>query len=257
MTGKTRTTFDGFAIFALSFAFLGTLAAEQEKKVVGGVNYRIVRAPAEGVRIVWKDDAGKQMRTFPEVFDYLKGKSETPAVLMNGGIFEPGGIPSGLLVQDSRVLHPVNRRDGKGNFYLKPNGVFLIGADGAMVVATAEYPPKGVAVKFAVQSGPLLLRHGKVHPKFNPKSKWRLHRNGVGVTSKGEVVFAITDFKSPKFPTLYEFAMFFKDLGCDDALFLDGDLSQMRSGADAAKWSNRFGAVIAVVGEMQPVEPKK
>jgi hypothetical protein len=38
----------------------------------------------------------------------------------------------------------------------------------------------------------------------------------------------------------------FRSLGCEDALFLDGDISQMRSGEDVTKPSNNFGSIIAV-----------
>ncbi|MGJ8644768.1 MAG: phosphodiester glycosidase family protein [Luteolibacter sp.] len=128
-----------------------------------------------------------------------------------------------------------------------PNGIFLIGSQGAAVIRTDEYPLEGVEVKYAVQSGPLLLREGKVHPAFNAGSSSRLHRNGVGVAKNGEVVMAMSDFHSRKFPNLHEFAELFRSLGCEDALFLDGDLSQMRSGVEMRKQSNSFGSVFAVV----------
>jgi uncharacterized protein YigE (DUF2233 family) len=178
---------------------------------------------------------------------HLAGNGLRAEVLMNGGIFEPGGVPSGFLVQDGRELNPVNRNRGEGNFFLQPNGVFLIGDRGAAVIRTDEYPPEGVVVRQAVQSGPLLLRRGAIHPAFNPGSASRLHRNGVGVSAAGEVVFAMSDFHSPKFPNLHEFARLFQILACDDALFLDGDLSQMRWGAELAKESNLFGSIIAVI----------
>ena len=57
----------------------------------------------------------------------------------------------------------------------------------------------------------------------------------------------MTDFNSPKFPNLYEFANLFQSLGCEDALFLDGDLSQMKSGSEITKASNHFGSIIAVL----------
>jgi len=41
--------------------------------------------------------------------------------------------------------------------------------------------------------------------------------------------------------------MLLRALGCEDALFLDGDLSQMKSGKDIDKPSNLFGSMIAVV----------
>jgi uncharacterized protein YigE (DUF2233 family) len=244
-------------IFALTLLY--PAAAAPEKRIVDGVTYQILRAPADSVRIVWKDSEGRQLRTFPEAVRHLERNGATVDTLMNGGIFEPGGVPSGLLIQDGKQLTGVNRNEGEGNFFLKPNGIFLVGSRGAAVIRTDEYPLKDVEVRQAVQSGPLLLRHGKVHPAFNASSSSRLHRNGVGVSKDGIVVFAMTDFHSPKFPNLHEFAQLFQTLGCEDALFLDGDLSQMRSGADLAKPSNRFGSMIAVIKtaavEVAPKQP--
>jgi len=234
-------------LITITLAFLGMANASPEKKVVDGVTYHILSVPATSVRILWKNSDGKQMRTFPEVALHLERNGLTVDTLMNGGIFEPGGVPSGLLIQDGRQLRPVNTNEGEGNFFLKPNGIFLIGSKGAAVISTDEYPIKGVEVREAVQSGPLLLRRGRIHPAFNANSSSRLHRNGVGVSKNGMVFFAMTDFNSPKFPNLHEFARLFRSLGCEDALFLDGDLSQMRSGKDITKPSNNFGSIIAVI----------
>ncbi len=236
------------------------VAAEEpiqpEKKVIDGVEYHLMTVDPQRIRIVWKGDDGKALRTFPEAAKYFESKGTPAQVLCNGGIFEPGGIPSGLMVQDGKQLKPINRKDGEGNFFLKPNGVFLVGLHGAMVIDAKHYPPQGVPVRDAVQSGPILLSGGKIHPKFNPKSKWRLIRNGVGVNREGKVVLAKTDFHSEKLPTLWEFAKLFQTLECDNALFLDGDLSQMRSGEDLKKRSNRFGSIIAVLPAAEKTEKK-
>ena len=234
------------ALLFLALCFFGRAIGAPVEKIVDGVTYHVLRAPAGSVRIISTDEAGNQLRTFPAVARYLANKGIAVETLMNGGIFEPGGVPSGLLVQDGKEVRPVNRNEGTGNFFLKPNGIFLIGSKGAAVIRTEEYPLKDVGIQYAVQSGPLLLREGKTHPQFNANSTSRLHRNGVGVSKDGQVVFAMTDFDSPKFPNLYEFAQVFRALGCEDALFLDGDLSQMRSGADMMKPSNNFGSVIAI-----------
>ncbi len=234
------------------FLFLigvGPSLAEPQKKVVDGVTYHIVETEAEAVKIVWKDEKGKQLSSFPEVAKFLSGQGLEVKMLMNGGIFEPGRIPSGLLIQDGKELTPVNRKKGKGNFFLQPNGIFMIGPKGAKVVATSEYPLKGFQVDQAVQSGPLLLRKGKTHPVFRKESKSRLHRNGVGVRKDGKIILAMSDFESDKFPNLFEFADLFRKLGCDDALFLDGDISDMVSGKEILKPSNNYGSIIAVVSK--------
>lgn len=221
--------------------------AAPEKKIIEGVTYHILQVSPDRIRLLWKGHDGQPLRNFPATSKFLKGEGLAAETLMNGGIFEPGGIPSGLLVQDGKETHPVNRNKGEGNFFLRPNGIFLISDKGAAVIRTDEYPLKNVVVKQAVQSGPLLLRGGKVHPAFNAKSESKLHRNGVGVTKTGEVIFVMTDFNSEKFVNLHQFAQLFKSLGCDDALFLDGDISQMRSGADMEKQSNDFASIFAVV----------
>lgn len=229
-----------------------------EERIIGGVTYQILQISPDRIRLLWKGDDGQPLRTFPAASKFLKGKGIEVETLMNGGIFEPGGIPSGLLVQDGKETSPVNRKKGEGNFFLQPNGIFLISDGGAAVIRTDEYPLKDVVVKQAVQSGPLLLRRGKIHSAFNAESESKLHRNGVGVTKDGEVVLIMTDFHSEKFVNLYQFAQLFKSLDCDDALFLDGDLSQMRSGADMEKQSNSFGSIFAVVksAEEPTAEPE-
>ena len=239
----------------IAFLCLGIVCACGAETVTrDGVSYFIWRAKPETVRVVWKDADGKQLGDLPAAKAFLEGKGEKPLMLMNGGIFEPGGIPSGILVQEGKELHAVNRRDGNGNFFLKPNGIFLISNKGARVMETSKFPPDGETVEYAVQSGPLLLENGKVHPAFNKGSESRLLRNGVGVTADGTVVFAISDSKGERWPNLYGFADLFLSLGCKDALFLDGDISQMRSGKDLGKASNRFGSVIAVVEEVKSAE---
>jgi uncharacterized protein YigE (DUF2233 family) len=234
----------------ISLTFLAAAlcsAAAPETVLKDGVRYFVWKAKAEDVRIVWKDGAGKQLRDFPAAKAYLEGKGEKPLMLMNGGIFEPGGVPSGVMVQEGIAHLPLNRKDGNGNFFLKPNGVFLISDKGARVMEAGKYPPPGEKILYAVQSGPLLLENGKTHPAFNAGSKSRLLRNGVGVTKDGAVVFAIADGKSAKWPNLFGFADLFRSLGCENALFLDGDISQMRFGENLAEQGNQFGSVIGVV----------
>jgi uncharacterized protein YigE (DUF2233 family) len=228
--------------------FAAPVLANPETVTRDGVRYFVWKAKAENVRVVWKDDAGKQLPDVPAARAYVDGKGEKTLMLMNGGIFEPGGIPSGLLVQNGKELRPVNRRDGVGNFFLKPNGIFLISDKGARVIETGKWPPGGGGkISYAVQSGPLLLENGRIHPAFNKGSESRSLRNGVGVAGDGMVIFAISDYKGEKWPNLYGFADLFLSLGCKDALFLDGDISRMIYGDVLKKPTGGFGSVIVVV----------
>jgi len=172
--------------------------------------------------------------------------------MMNAGIFEEGGIPAGLVAIEGKCLRPLNTADGNGNFFLKPNGVFYVESGLARVVSTPEYAARKPSPRIAIQSGPLLLQNGRIHPAFRPASLHRLHRNGVGIKKDGSVLFVITEFGQSRFPNLYEFADFFRSQGCADALFLDGDLSQMIVNPKTSILpGNHFGAIFAVT------EPKK
>ncbi len=245
---------------SLSLLFLSTFQLAADTAAVPivepierrGVSYQLVRATPAQVRVLWKGDDDKQLYSFRAAAADLRAAGERPAVLMNGGIFEPLHIPSGLLVQGGKTLRPLNPREGKGNFFLKPNGVFWIAGVKAGVTDAAKFDLAMPGLREAVQSGPLLLEAGKAHPAFNRGSKSRLHRNGVGVTADGQIVFAITVFRQTEFPNLWEFADLFRSLGCTDALFLDGDLSQLRAGKDIERRSNRFASIIAVLEEPEP-----
>jgi uncharacterized protein YigE (DUF2233 family) len=134
----------------------------------------------------------------------------------------------GLLVQEGREVSPLNLSTDAGNFFLKPNGVFLVSRTGRpRVVESSEYPALSKGVRLATQSGPLLLRRGRVHPAFIPDSDSRKIRNGVGVSGH-TAIFVISE--QPV--NFYEFALYFRDvLRCRDALYLDGTVSALHSPA--------------------------
>lgn len=227
---------------------MGSAGAEvrEEKVVHAGAEFRVVKLQPQQVSLVWRDAAGEPYRTFNQVQSRL-GKAGTKVkFLMNAGIFEPGGIPSGLHVEEGKELRPLNVARGEGNFFLQPNGVFLITAGekpAASVRPSAHFRREGIRI--GIQSGPLLLIDGKRHPAFKEGSANKLHRNGVGVDDQGRVVFAIT--APGQMVNLWDFAGLFARLGCRDALFLDGDISAMAVNPTQSVESNSFGAMFVVV----------
>lgn len=52
------------------------------------------------------------------------------------------------------------------NFYKKPNGVFSIGDAGASVLPTDEFVKRRQSVRFATQSGPMLVIGNRLNPIF-------------------------------------------------------------------------------------------
>ncbi|WP_367873744.1 phosphodiester glycosidase family protein [Luteolibacter sp. Populi] len=245
------------AALLLCLALTGLLPAEVKEEAVthGGASFRVVKLSPAQVRLVWKDAAGQPYRTFDKVQTTFAKQGKSVKFLMNAGIFEPGGIPSGLHIEDGKELHPLNTAAGKGNFFLQPNGVFLIrepaGAQAtprASIHETASFAAAEKPVpppRYAIQSGPLLLLDGKRHPAFQDGSANKKHRNGVGVDADGKLVFAMTG--KGQVVNFWDFAGLFLKLGCKDALFLDGDISQMSLNPADKVESNQFGAMFVVV----------
>ncbi|MBN9071827.1 MAG: phosphodiester glycosidase family protein [Rhizobiales bacterium] len=147
---------------------------------------------------------------------------------MNGGMYHEDMSPVGLYVEDGKELAPLNTADGEGNFFLKPNGVFFIDAQGrAGVRETGAFAAARPDLKAATQSGPMLVIDGKIHPRFEPDGTSRYIRNGVGVDSSGTAIFAIS--RAPV--SLGSFARLFRDaLSCPNALFFDGAISALHDG---------------------------
>jgi len=143
---------------------------------------------------------------------------------MNAGMFDEDGNAIGLLVEQGKELHRINRRAGGGNFGMLPNGVFLVKNDGsAEVVETGDFEPSD-DVMFASQSGPMLVIDGKLHPAFEPNGQSRHIRNGVGIAPDGTAMFVISEE-----PVSFgRFARLFRDgLKARNALYFDGAVSSL------------------------------
>jgi uncharacterized protein YigE (DUF2233 family) len=240
-----------FLLAMISESIAGELTNVQHH----GVTYEVYRCKPSEVRLFWKDAHGAPYQQFSRLQESLSRSGQRLVFAMNAGIFKldrSGYSPCGLHVEDGRTLSPLNRETGHGNFYLKPNGVFFVAGDKAGVMETEEFAAAHISPQIAVQSGPLLLRHGRMHPAFLPGSTSRLHRNGVGIAANGDVLFAMTEFRPEAGVNLHGFAEFFRSLGCGDALFLDGDISAMWTPKDGlAPAGNHFAAILGII-EAEP-----
>jgi len=144
---------------------------------------------------------------------------------MNGGMFEKDFNPVGLFVTDGKTYKPLKTSGGTGNFYdLKPNSVFMIDSNNNPQVVTSEnFAAEKYKAEIATQSGPMLVIDRTLNNNFKEASLNINIRNGVGITGKHSVVFVISVNKVD----FYEMAQLFRDkLNCDNALYLDGFVSQ-------------------------------
>lgn len=197
----------------------------------------------QNIELFWKDENGKRFGSIENLKLWTEKKKLKLDFAMNAGMYKPDHSPQGLYIEKQKILSPLDISNAEGNFYLKPNGVFFITTNKTAVICTTEMFKNNKEIKFATQSGPMLVIDGKIHPDFKEGSKNVNIRNGVGILSDGNVVFVL----SKKEVNFYDFASYFKSLGCKNALYLDGFVS--RAYLPQQNWiqtDGDFGALFAV-----------
>jgi uncharacterized protein YigE (DUF2233 family) len=171
------------------------------------------------VRLYWKQSDGTPYGSFSALPRDLESGAGRLLFATNAGMFDSTLKPVGLYVEQGRELAHVNTKSGKGNFHMKPNGIFYISAGKAAVAETQVFLKQRPQADLATQSGPMLVMDGRLHPRFNQGSTSFKMRNGVGVRADGKVIFAI----SQEAVSFDAFARLFRDgQKCPNALFLDG-----------------------------------
>lgn len=202
------------------------------------------------LQLFLRDDQGRPLTSFRALSGLLERRGQKLLFAMNAGMFHKDYSPVGLFVSEGRELYPLNLATEPGNFFLKPNGVFVLSASGARIIESSRYPQLGEPPLLATQSGPMLVIDGALHPAFRPTSTSRNVRNGVGTINAHEVVFAISE--QPV--TFYEFAKVFRDgLGCRDALYLDGTVSSLfAENLQRRDAHSLLGPIIAVTAPVAP-----
>ncbi len=194
----------------------------------------------------YQDDQGENFGNAKNLKEYLAGKNKQLRFAMNGGMYNKDRTPQGLFIENGKQIGPIDRKEkGYGNFYLQPNGIFYITEDQkAKVVTTANYK-NNEQVKYATQSGPMLVIDGAIHPVFQEGSKHLHIRNGVGVLPNGDLLFAM----SKETINLFDFATFFKEKQCKNALYLDGFVS--RTYLPSENWIQEDGGFGVMIGEVE------
>ncbi len=206
------------------------------------------------LRFFWQHPDGNAFGTFTALAGHLEGNDERLAFAMNGGMYADDYSPIGLYIEDGKQLAPANTRSVAAdvkpvpNFYKKPNGIFFVGRDGAGVMTTEAFVAGKPEARFATQSGPMLLIAGEINPLFIPGSSDLNPRNGVCAPTSSSVDFVITEGTV----NFHDFATFFRDeLGCEDALFLDGGsasaLYAPELGRNDGPGHGGFGPILGVV----------
>lgn len=175
------------------------------------------------IRLFWRAPDGDPYGTLSRLAS-AQPTGRPLLAAMNAGMYHADLAPVGLYVENGRQLKAANTANGEGNFHLKPNGIFLVERGKAAIFETGAYLKRRPKPDFATQSGPMLVIDGKLHPKFSEEGPSKKVRNGVGVRDPHTVVLAISDE-----PVSFgAFARLFRtELGCLNALFLDGSISAL------------------------------
>lgn len=178
------------------------------------------------LQLFWQSSNDQPLLTFDTLLSTLP-ETETVNFAMNAGMYNENYAPIGYTVIEGKEVKSLNLKEGGGNFHLLPNGVMWWDKAGHVQIteshALDEQINNGNAQPwYATQSGPMLVINDEIHPQFNPDSTSIKLRNGAGICGDGSIKFVNTDVPV----TFYQFATLFKDeLGCSNALFLDGGIA--------------------------------
>ncbi|TDW52365.1 uncharacterized protein YigE (DUF2233 family) [Flavobacterium sp. 270] len=197
----------------------------------------------QDLKLFWKDDKNQNFGSIENLKLILEKKGLELDFAMNGGMYKQDNSPQGLYIENQKILSPLDTTTATGNFYLKPNGVFYITTENIPKICTTEKFTNDGKIKYATQSGPMLVIDNEIHPAFKKGSMNVNIRNGVGILPNGKVLFVL----SKKEINFYDFAKYFKDLGCRNALYLDGFVS--RAYVPSENWiqtDGNFGVLFAV-----------
>jgi uncharacterized protein YigE (DUF2233 family) len=220
------------AAFALAVLLAPTTARALDSRHLraGGVDYRVVTVdlPADRLELHWRDAAGTPLGSIERLEAAGSAAGRTLLFATNAGIYDSEYRPLGLHIEGGRELRPLNTAKASGsagNFAIQPNGVFYIDRSGAAgVIPTTQWRGRPREARLATQSGPMLVVDGAINARFDAASDSLKWRSGVCAKTPRRVLFAVSE--GPV--SFHAFARLFRDeLGCRDALYLDGTLSRI------------------------------
>jgi uncharacterized protein YigE (DUF2233 family) len=233
-----------YSIFLLILTGILAFTQQTNERVSINILSHTVDLRKQKIEFFSEKDNGEKIKSFKALRELLAKNNKKLIFAMNGGIFMQDYTPLGLYIENGVVKHKLNKKkNGYGNFYLQPNGIFYLTNDNhAKIETTDRFVNKNI--KYATQSGPMLLINGKINSKFRKDSNNLNIRNGVGILPDGRIVFAM----SKERVNFYDFANYFKSLGCRNALYFDGFVSKTYLPAKGyTNLTGNFGVIIAEI----------
>ncbi len=201
-------------------------------------SFRWIELAGHRVQLLWTDDANTPFGQMEVARQSLEADGWTVLAVANGGIYDTSLKPLGLHIEDGTELVPLNTKSGGGNFYLQPNGVFVIAESGFHLFTTEQFadgyspgpqpslssPGNGPSmILHALQSGPMLLQDGTINELFTSGSQSRTIRTAIGIEGSGRAVLLMAD----RPVNMWELADQGRQLGLTDLLYLDGSVARL------------------------------
>lgn len=242
---STKKHFVFSTVILLTIAGILAFSKQQKNRDKRFVSY-IVNPKKQDLKFYWKNEKQENFKSIENLKNDLESKNKQLLFAMNGGMYQKDGSPQGLYIENFKTLANLDNGNGDGNFYLKPNGVFFITKNEEAIISITENFKFSKNIKYATQSGPMLVSNGKIHAEFKEGSVNLNIRNGVGILPDNTILFAMS--KEPI--NFYDFALFFKSKGCKNALYLDGLVS--RTYFPEENWVQKdgnFGVIIGVTSK--------
>lgn len=206
-----------FIVLLFAFSFCHFSTNEDADYVLYLVNPK-----EENIQLYWKNYNQVLYGSIQNLKKDLEKNGHEVLFITNAGMYKKDQSPQGLFIQNKIKKASIDSANASGNFYLKPNGIFYITSNKQALVVKTEDFKDDKSIELATQSGPMLVIDGHIHSAFQPKSSNLNIRSGVGILPNNQVLFAM----SKKEVNFYEFAQFFKNKGCKNALYLDGFVSR-------------------------------
>ena len=188
-----RNQFYKLTVFAV---LLFLFSCKDENKINTDFIIYQTNSEKEKTELFWKNDKNIPLKSLKNLKNFVDSEKGNLKFAMNGGMFVENNIPKGLYIEDFQTLNQIDTLSGKGNFYLKPNGIFYITKSNNYEIVTTKNFRFNSDIKYATQSGPMLIVDGKINPIFQKDSKNINIRNGVGILQNGEVVLQCQKKKS-------------------------------------------------------------
>ncbi len=234
-----------FLFILLPILLISSCHKAQDNSIVDDrFHVKVIDLKEQSLALYWLNDEGQTIETFNELKNHIDQNGDRLVYAMNAGMYLKDHSPQGLYIENEIIHKKIDTTTtGYGNFYLQPNGFFYLTEDGdAHVTSTNELTDLS-NIKYATQSGPMLVIDGMIHPAFNEGSKNVHIRNAVGILPDGRLLLVISRDKM----NFYDLASFYKQHGCKNALYLDGFVSRIYDPANGIEqMDGRFGVMIGV-----------